>query len=209
MKIGHNRIEMVGQRHGRLVVKSFSKPDARREANWLCLCDCGKETIVSGYYLRSGHTKSCGCLVIDVITKHGHSKEPEYAVWYSLVKRCTDPKSHAYENYGGRGITVCKRWLEYENFIKDMGYRPSAKHSIERVKNNKGYSKSNCKWATSKEQMNNTRWNRILRYNGVSMNISQWAEKINIKRATVDSRIAKGWSIEKILTTPLRSNKLK
>jgi DNA-binding NtrC family response regulator len=117
-----------------------------------------------------------------------------------MRNRCENPSVKEYPRYGGRGIKVCKRWLKFENFLKDMGI-PKTGMSIERIDNNKDYSPSNCRWATKKEQANNRRTNVLIEFNGEKYNIKQWAEKLKIKYTTLHARlITYGWSIEKSLT---------
>lgn len=121
---------------------------------------------------------------------------PEYAAWAGIKQRCLNKKNRFYKNYGGRGITVCARWLNsFDNFCADMGPRPSPKHSIERVNNDLGYSPENCKWATKFEQTRNTRRNVILEYNGESKCLTDWALSVGIKDATLDCRIKRGESL--------------
>ena len=133
---------------------------------FLCRCDCGNESIVPLYSLKNGGTKSCGCLnsevqskfMIKYSTKHGKSKSPEYKVWKGMKNRCNNPRATGYENYGGRGIKVCKRWDDsFENFIKDMGERPNENYQIDRIDNDKGYAPNNCKWVTPSENSLNKR----------------------------------------------------
>jgi hypothetical protein len=119
-----------------------------------------------------------------------------------MVSRCSNPNDSAYINYGARGITVCKRWLKFENFFADMG-EPNGL-TLERKKNNLGYSKSNCKWATMKEQGNNRRSCVMLVYEGKTMNITQWAEHLGVPRMLLYDRNRAGWSADRILTTPKR-----
>lgn len=121
-----------------------------------------------------------------------------YKSWSMMKNRCSNKNNPYYKNYGGRGIKVCDEWLNFINFYADMGERPKGK-SLDRIDNNKGYCKSNCKWATREEQMNNMRRNHLITYNGRTQNVSQWAKEFNIKNSVVFGRLKIGWSIEKAL----------
>lgn len=138
----------------------------QRGKAFLCDCDCGNQTIVALSALKRGSTKSCGCwnsevqskFMVDYSTKHSKSRTPEYSVWKGMKERCHNTKNTSYKNYGGRGIKVCDRWRNsFENFINDMGERPSKEHQIDRTDNNKGYSPDNCKWVTPSENAINKR----------------------------------------------------
>lgn len=179
---------------------------------WLCLCDCKNEKIVRGSDLQRGMTKSCGCLHKEIITIHGHNKRERvsriYQTWTSMIRRCTNRNDQAYERYGGRGIKVCKQWMEFENFLKDMSEKPTDKHQIDRIDNNGNYCKSNCRWATRKQQQRNKRNNHLITFEGRTQCVTAWAEEFNIHKGTLRSRIyTYGWSIGKAITTPVKKIK--
>ncbi|KKN98994.1 hypothetical protein LCGC14_0142390 [marine sediment metagenome] len=207
-------INLVGQKFGKLLVLRHLKKDKYGNHEWLCRCDCGQEKIIRGDYLKSGHTQSCGCLQKKMTsmknTIHGHNKNGQssktYMIWAAIIQRCTNPSNGNYLYYGGRGITVCKRWRKFENFLKDMGEAPKGLQ-IDRINNDKGYCKSNCRWATRKEQARNTRTNHLITCFGKTQCITAWAEEIGIHVNTIYWRLNHGWSIEKALMTPVRKHK--
>lgn len=208
-------IDLTGQRFGRLtVVERVPNPTtvSRPKAHWLCRCDCGNYAICSSDNLRSGNSKSCGCLKLEIaterLTKHGGCYTPEFAIWQGMIRRCYSPTEPAYVNYGARGITVCDRWREsFANFLADMGSLPSKHHSIDRINNDGPYSSDNCHWATRKEQNNNTRRNHFLDYNGQHLTIAQWSDVTGLTVDAIGLRVARGWTVERTLTTPLRITK--
>ena len=207
-------MDLTSNRYGRLVVLSGGVRTSNNKVAWICRCDCGNMKKVSGENLKTGHVKSCGCLKSDLLsirnklmsTTHGESngKSSEYYSWVSMRKRCLNPKHKSYKDYGGRGIAICERWNSYDNFIFDMGRKPTKSHSIERIDNNKGYSPENCKWGTKEEQSNNQRSNRILEWNGQSMTLSKWAKKRKMSTAILSYRLKRGWSIHDALFRPVR-----
>lgn len=148
--------DLSGLRFGRYYVICFSEKK-RSDTYYYCLYQCGKVRSVRGYGLFTGHSKSCGCYSIDRQTTHGMTKTPTYNTWKSMITRCYDENQTSYPNYGGRGITVCEEWKNIDNFIRDMGYRPSMNYSLDRKDVNGNYEPSNCKWSTPSEQSRNKR----------------------------------------------------
>jgi len=191
-------INMAGEKFGSLVVIQRYDNDQFGSAQWLCLCKCEKRPIVRGANLRSGKTKSCGCLQKEIVSTHGMYKSAEFSAWQSMLQRCYNKKNKGYKNYGGRGITVDDRWLKFENFYEDMGPRKDSKLSIERRDNNKGYSPSNCYWATAKEQTNNRRSNRFINVNGRQQTLTQWAREVGISGQAMSNRFER-WEPEKAI----------
>lgn len=186
------------QRFGRLVVVD-SIYVRGLGTGWKCLCDCGEEIYASGSNLDTGNTQSCGCLDRERRITHGKTKSRVYVIWKAMRRRCQNPKAFEFKNYGGRGITVCERWQTFENFFADMGDPPDG-YSIERNDNDGNYEPSNCRWASYKEQLNNTRSNRFLEAFGKRQTLTQWSEELNIPATTIRNRLDRaGLSAERAL----------
>lgn len=176
----------------------------------LCTCSCGNEKVARLSHLRSGSVKSCGCLLKTVPKKvHGKhllSTTKECKIWSDMVHRCTNKSSRVFSLYGGRGITVCESWLGddgFLNFLSDMGSKPDGM-TLDRIDNNLGYSKENCRWATMKTQSNNRRSNVFLTANGKTMTIAEWSKELGFSKSTIRERLKLGWSVEQCINTPKR-----
>lgn len=192
---------VINDKFGKLTVKNIFREFKSGQYRTMieCLCDCGKKTKVRMENLKNGVSKSCGCLQLEKVTKHGMSRTREWNTWEGMVKRCHSKKHIAYKRYGGRGILVCDKWRKFEGFFDDMGYAPKLK-TLDRINNDKGYYKENCRWATRKEQQNNTRTNHFLEYKGKRMTVKQWSEETGIRYGTLLMRINKyKWSVKKSL----------
>ena len=209
-------IDITGNKYGRLTVNKYVGKTKSRCTLWECKCDCGNIIIAKKSNLISGNTKSCGCLGVEIRTKHGGSKSRIYHVWTSMKQRCYNPKNKEYNNYGGRGITVCDEWLDFKNFYEwalANGFKENAskgQSTIDRINVNEGYAPNNCRWVDMVIQSNNRRDNRNITFNGRTQTMSQWAREIGIKVNTLQSRIdVHHWSEEKALTTPVKTKKKK
>lgn len=205
-------IDITGQVFGRWTVTSRAPNSAKGQARWNCRCACGAEATVDSVSIRSGHSRSCGCLSVETVvarsTKHGHSPmrsrpTSTYQAWAGMVARCTNPNNKAFVNYGGRGITVCDQWLDFASFLADMGERP-ANTSLDRIENSRCYEPGNCRWATAGQQARNKRNNRPMTLNGETMLMCEWTERLGLRAGLLAQRIHYGWSDELALTTPVR-----
>lgn len=202
----------VGTRFGRLVVVGDGKMTTKegwKKSSFLCVCDCGNQIDVASGSLRRGVSNSCGCLqkelLVSRITKHGMTRTREFNGWMIMKARCTNVNHPRYYRYGGRGITVCDRWLEsFDNFYEDMGDKPRGM-SLERIDNDGNYCKENCKWATNREQANNRRNNKYYLYNGVAKNLVEWSLEVGLDYLVIYKRLRRGWSIKDSLTKELQT----
>jgi hypothetical protein len=206
-----NIVDMVGRKYGRLTVLSYAHT-INRKTYWNCVCDCGNTYLARNCHLTSGNTKSCGCLGVEsrhVRRFRGRTPEsPEYRTWCYMKTRCYNPNTNCSKYYIEKGIKVCDRWLHsYENFLEDMGARPSPKHSIDRIDGNKNYEPSNCRWATAREQMNNVSSNILITINGETKTPRQWSDITGINCNVIYGRIKAGWNPERAITEKSRGMK--
>jgi hypothetical protein len=201
-------LHLEGKRFGRwTVLRESPSLDAGGKIRWVCKCDCGIERAVREYYLVKGLSRSCSCLGREETSKrtrtHGLTGTHEYWIWAAMKDRILNPKNSHYHLYGGRGITVSTEWLSFAAFYRDMGQRPSSRHTIERIDNSKGYSKENCKWATYFEQARNMRKNVWLELNGKRMIVAEWARELKMSDKVLQARLSRGWTVVDALTLPL------
>jgi hypothetical protein len=198
-------IDLTGQKFNRLtVIKRVENPHKlkKKEIYWLCKCDCGNETILRGYSIKSGNIKSCGCYHREKQTTHDKHGHQLYSVWCAIIQRCYNENNKHYFLYGGRGIKMCDEWRKDFQAFYDWAYsngytdekNDNGRHklTIDRIDNNGNYEPSNCRWITQKEQSNNTRRNHFVTINGETKTMQQWADAYNMSKHTLYARYAKG-----------------
>jgi hypothetical protein len=201
--------DLAGQTFGRLLVLSRAESGKSWKTRFNCVCECGSHTVVFAQSLLRGYTKSCGCWKIEAphlaFTTHGMTRVdgkgvPEYRAWCHLKTRCLNQNNPAYPRYGGRGITVCDEWkASFESFYRDMGPRPSPRHSVERIDGNAGYLPGNCCWALPGVQAINRIGVRLIEFNGVTDSMAGWARRTGIPYLRLRRRIVDGWPLERVL----------
>lgn len=201
--------DLSGHKYGRLNVMIRAERRGRHPY-WRCRCDCGSVVEVKQSHLRDGRTRSCGCFQKEGASarrkKHGQTRTKDYWVWSNMKGRCLNPNDPAFKDYGGRGITICDRWAaSFEAFIEDMGPRPSKFHTIDRIDNNGGYCKENCRWATKRQQAVNRRNTIWVAVDGQKMCAQDAARKIGIPGSIFRARLRKGWPLDRALSEPKRS----
>lgn len=205
--------DLSGQRFGKLTVIKRNGTTNNGKVIWECICDCGNSTKVTTCSLRTGNTRSCGCLYKqsrkEIKTTHGLRHHPLYSVWLNIKQRCLNPNSTSYKRYGGRGITICDEWKnDFKSFYDwsmENGYQKNL--TIDRIDVNGNYEPNNCRWTTIEQQANNKRNNHYLEYDNKRLTMSQWSKQLNLPRTVILYRLKLGWSVEKTLTTPVRYKK--
>jgi len=211
-----NIINLSGRKFGRLTAIEY-KGRKNGRTRWLCRCDCGKEVVVGYSNLMNGITKSCGCLGVESRIRTGHNnrksassnfyetlrEHPLYGVWSSMLTRCYNPNSISYKDYGGRGVTICERWLPenlgFQHFVEDMGERPSIKHTIDRIDVNGSYCPENCRWASPSQQANNKRDSVVIYYHGKRLPLTYLCDALGLNYSTVAHQLQKGFDINTII----------
>lgn len=201
-KLVAERIEMIGKKFGKLtVLEDCEEYDKYGYKIYKCICDCGNITYINSNNLKTGNTKSCGCLKVDRLIKHGKYKTRMYRIYNNMKNRCYNEKHRDFHNYGGRGVTICDEWLsDFMNFYKwsiEHGY--TNKLSIDRIDVNGNYEPYNCRWTTSKQQANNKRNTIHLTYNGKTQTIHEWADELGVKYTRLYTRYRRKWKTKEIL----------
>ena len=206
--------DLTGKTFGKLTVieRAANKvyPSGQTRLMWYCKCKCGNTVIVLGQCLVNGHSRSCGCSTGDFIrqqkNKHKKSKTKIYRIWQAMKRRCYNPNSINYSDYGSRGIEVCERWKDsFEAFYDDvskLAHYGEKGYTLNRIDNDGNYDLGNVEWSTDKEQANNRRNNHLITYNGKTQTVKQWSEELNINNNTIITRLSRGWSIERTLNKP-------
>lgn len=212
-------VDLTGHAFGRLLVlERAPREGASTGARWFCCCSCGNKTVTPGRHLRIGKARSCGCYQKEVASEtaktmgsgsitHGDTingvPTPEYQAWNAMLNRCRNENVACFPEYGGRGIKVCDQWHHYENFIADMGRRPSPKHSLDRYPNNDGdYEPANCRWATKAEQEYNKRSTKWIEYQGRRITLLEASKISGVGVDGLRRRINRGWSSSRAIETP-------
>lgn len=184
----------IGKRIGNVTVLDY-----HGNSYWKCLCNCGNYKSIRTDTLKSKKIVSCGCINNHKV-RHGMTGTKIHDRWRGMIQRCTNKNASNYHLYGGRGITVCNRWLtSFTNFYNDMGDIP-INSTLERLDSNKNYEPSNCKWATKKEQARNRRTSKIITYNGKSKTLAEFCEKLNLNYKNTHLRLKRGWSVKRAFT---------
>lgn len=208
------QIDLSGKRFGKLQViklgEYYLDGCGCKRRKWLCKCDCGNTKMALSSELRSGKTKSCGCLKHEAYhTTHGLSKTRLFSIWSNMKSRCTNPNVASYKNYGERGIFVCEEWMnDFESFYKwsmSSGYADSL--TLDRINNDGNYEPSNCRWATREEQRLNRKDVKYLTFNGKTLTQKEWGLELGGGETLIECRLLRGWSLEKALTTPPRKRR--
>jgi hypothetical protein len=197
----------IGDKYHKLTILELVPRTKERYAHLICQCECGKIKSIESQSVRSGNTRSCGCIgtgIEKVRLTHGMSNTPLHGIWKAMRRRCNNPNDSHYQNYGGRGIKVCERWDDFMKFLQDMGPRPKGL-TLERRDSNSNYEPANCYWATPLSQANNTRRTIRITHNGVSLTIRGWADATGVAHKLIYKRYMAGWPIHEVLSKKLFS----
>jgi hypothetical protein len=198
-------VDLVGVKYGKLTVLEKSKERTKHGAVlWLCSCECGKTRLAIAGNLLAGTATSCGCESYETRKLHGMTKTRTFKSWESMKQRCLNVNAPDYVAYGGRGISICRKWtLSFNNFLEDMGERPEGT-SLDRINVNGSYEPANCRWATRSEQQRNKTNSLIIEWQGIAQGAADWADLVELPSKVICERINAGWSPQDALTKPNR-----
>lgn len=209
------REDLTGKRFGRLTVIKFYGHNKYGQPRWLCECDCGNTTVVTGSDIRSGATSSCGCLwkerIMEAKVTHGMSYSNVYPEYRNVKSRCYDENAHNYKWYGGRGIKMCDRWKddihEFYNDVSELPHFGEKGYTLDRIDNDGDYEPGNVRWATPKEQSNNRRprtGDNLYEYEGEIHSLREISNMTGISYSTLNNRLLKGWEPERAFNTAVQ-----
>lgn len=200
--------DLTGQRVGKLQVISFAQTSNKwGRLLWNCRCTCGDDVLIpSSTLLRGASAASCGKRECRPAFIDGKRRSITCNSWKAMIRRCTKPDSDNYPQYGGKGITVCERWMDFKMFIADMGERPSSQFTIDRKDSNGNYCPENCQWSDKTTQTRNRSCAKRLTFEGVTLPVIEWANSKSIPLSVIYQRMARGWDDEKVLLTPIGRN---
>lgn len=198
--------DLTGKKYGHVTIVRYNGCKNGKHSMWIGRCVCGNEKSYFTEALRNASDNfSCGCVPKNHVEKHGMHKTTEYRSWLHMKGRCTNPNYHNFKYWGGRGIKVCDRWIDsFENFYEDMGPKPRKSYTIDRIDNDGDYCKENCRWASRKTQLRNSRHNKMITWNGETRCVNEWAEILNIHPKTLSVRIQR-WDLERAMTEPVNA----
>lgn len=199
-----SRVIAPGDRFGRYLVEGVFRKAGSSHLYARVACDCGTTRFIQLKSLKSGHSRSCGCLHKQSVTKHGLWDHPIYGRWRQMMSRCYNAEDKRYARYGGRGVIVCARWHEPGAFISDMAGTYAPGMTIDRIDNDGPYSPENCRWATRHTQNRNYSRNILLAHDGQTLCLTDWADKLGMNYQTLWNRYRTGWTAERLLSTPVR-----
>ena len=195
--------DLTGQKFGRLTVIKRVENSKHGHIMYLCQCECGKQKNIIASSLLSGHTKSCGCLNKEVITKHGLIHHRIRSIYKGMKERCYNSHCKKFKYYGGKRIKICDEWLNdlknFYNWAMINGYQDNL--TIDRIDSNGNYEPNNCRWIDMKMQLRNTSRTKMITFNNETMCLKDWAKKLKINYRTLQYRLSNGWTIEETLTT--------
>jgi hypothetical protein len=206
-------IPQIGTVKGNLTITAVKK--AASGFLCACICTCGQEVTFRASRITGYRSRFASCNInghrFNGTTRHGYARkfdvDPLFTIWVGMRQRCENPASGSYARYGGRGIKVCERWQLFENFLADMGTRPSAKHTLDRYPDNNGnYEPGNCRWATKKEQARNRRTSSYIEALGKKLTVAEWSDITGLTQHAICGRKSAGWTPEEIVTTPPMKN---